>query len=306
MSDIVSAIIGTVGNVFSDIFGAKQQSKNIDRQIAAQKEENAATRQHNVALARMQNNMNIAQWQRENEYNSPSAQMQRFQAAGLNPNLIYGQSNTAPQLSGSMTSGAPATPVDMSALGNKPSALASVFRSLGDGLMNIPLYREQVRGMRLENEEKEADIVRKKSDNSFTEFLRSFDPEGSQFLSPRWEKYRNSAQGRKILSELDLLWYDVQQESAKYGYLDEESRIREIEADIRRQQLETIRQFARTMDIKESDAETFVRSMLYTARGIKADALNKEAEVIWNDPSFLEKLPAGLPKLLMFLRSLLK
>lgn len=34
-------------------------------------------------------------WNMENEYNSPSAQMQRYQDAGLNPNLIYGQSNTA-------------------------------------------------------------------------------------------------------------------------------------------------------------------------------------------------------------------
>ena len=38
---------------------------------------------------------NILQWNRENNYNTPSAQMQRFKDAGLNPNLIYGQSNTA-------------------------------------------------------------------------------------------------------------------------------------------------------------------------------------------------------------------
>lgn len=37
---------------------------------------------------------------RENrEYNSPAAQMQRFKDAGLNPNLIYGQSNTAQPVS---------------------------------------------------------------------------------------------------------------------------------------------------------------------------------------------------------------
>lgn len=34
-------------------------------------------------------------WQRENAYNSPAAQMQRYRLAGLNPDLIYGQSNTA-------------------------------------------------------------------------------------------------------------------------------------------------------------------------------------------------------------------
>lgn len=33
---------------------------------------------------------NIEFWQMQNEYNSPTAQMQRLQEAGLNPNLVYG------------------------------------------------------------------------------------------------------------------------------------------------------------------------------------------------------------------------
>ena len=37
----------------------------------------------------------LADWNRQNEYNSPIAQMTRYKEAGLNPNLIYGQSNTA-------------------------------------------------------------------------------------------------------------------------------------------------------------------------------------------------------------------
>lgn len=39
-------------------------------------------------------NDNIAFWQMQNDYNSPQSQMQRFQDAGLNPNLIYGQGNS--------------------------------------------------------------------------------------------------------------------------------------------------------------------------------------------------------------------
>lgn len=33
-------------------------------------------------------------WNMQNAYNSPQAQMERFKAAGLNPNLIYGQGNS--------------------------------------------------------------------------------------------------------------------------------------------------------------------------------------------------------------------
>lgn len=35
----------------------------------------------------------IAQWNRSNAYNTPSAQMARFRDAGLNPNLVYGMEN---------------------------------------------------------------------------------------------------------------------------------------------------------------------------------------------------------------------
>ena len=45
----------------------------------------------NKELAEIQNQYNIDMWNRQNEYNSPQAQMQRFQEAGLNPSLIYGQ-----------------------------------------------------------------------------------------------------------------------------------------------------------------------------------------------------------------------
>lgn len=34
---------------------------------------------------------NQAQWHMQNEYNAPSAQMERLQMAGLNPNLVYGK-----------------------------------------------------------------------------------------------------------------------------------------------------------------------------------------------------------------------
>lgn len=59
---------------------------------------NQRQRRYQSQLMKEQNAMNIANWKMQNEYNSPAAQMARFQAAGLNPNLIYGQSNTAGSL----------------------------------------------------------------------------------------------------------------------------------------------------------------------------------------------------------------
>lgn len=46
-----------------------------------------------------QNQLNIQNWHMQNAYNAPSAQMARYKEAGLNPNLIYGQSNESGSIS---------------------------------------------------------------------------------------------------------------------------------------------------------------------------------------------------------------
>lgn len=50
-----------------------------------------ASNRRNIEL---QNQQNLAQWQRENEYNDPINQMQRMRNAGLNPALMYGGGST--------------------------------------------------------------------------------------------------------------------------------------------------------------------------------------------------------------------
>lgn len=57
---------------------------------------NRKSRQFSQEMYQRQFNDNVAFWNMQNEYNSPQAQMLRFQDAGLNPNLIYGQGNSGP------------------------------------------------------------------------------------------------------------------------------------------------------------------------------------------------------------------
>lgn len=54
--------------------------------------------QYNFMLKQQENAYNLELWNLANQYNSPAAQMQRYQQAGLNPNLIYGQQNTTSPL----------------------------------------------------------------------------------------------------------------------------------------------------------------------------------------------------------------
>lgn len=60
--------------------------------IATQEDKHAQRRafDYNMQMAKYQNEVNLENWTRQNEYNSPSAQMERLKAAGLNPNLVYG------------------------------------------------------------------------------------------------------------------------------------------------------------------------------------------------------------------------
>lgn len=62
-------------------------------QAFAQGKMNRKTRQWNEKMYNLQRQHALADWNMQNEYNSPAAQMARYKAGGLNPNLIYGQPN---------------------------------------------------------------------------------------------------------------------------------------------------------------------------------------------------------------------
>ncbi|GAA6255611.1 hypothetical protein F070042J6_14630 [Bacteroides sp. f07] len=119
-----SAIASIAGNIASNAA--------INNQVSNQRKENQANRDWNLNLAKMQNNWNIEQWNRENAYNSPAAQMARYKSAGLNPDLMYGQQNLA-AASPEMTAGEGSQPTDVSNLANK--------RTIGDMAMQAAQTR---------------------------------------------------------------------------------------------------------------------------------------------------------------------
>jgi hypothetical protein len=125
---MLSAAIGAVGSFAGGIVN----NKNIDKQISSQQEENQKNRDWNLNLARQQNQWNIEQWNRENAYNSPAAQMARYKAAGLNPDLAYGQQNLS-AASPEMTAGEGSQPTDVSNLANK--------RTIGDMVSQAANFR---------------------------------------------------------------------------------------------------------------------------------------------------------------------
>lgn len=75
---------------------------------------------YNEGLWNKQNQYNQDMWNKQNQYDSPGAQMQRYKEAGLNPNLIYGQSNSGGSISTATLDNAPSS--RSANLDGKPSA----------------------------------------------------------------------------------------------------------------------------------------------------------------------------------------
>lgn len=84
------SIIGTIAggsNVIETGINAILQDKT-----------NKAQRRYATYMYDRQRADALADWQRQNEYNSPQSIMGRYKAAGLNPNLIYDQQTQAPSV----------------------------------------------------------------------------------------------------------------------------------------------------------------------------------------------------------------
>lgn len=89
--EATSGIMNMIGSI---ITAQKNYQSQVETNLS-NLQINRETNQANKDLSELAYRQNIEQWQRENAYNTPSATMQRFKDAGLNPNLAYSQKNDA-------------------------------------------------------------------------------------------------------------------------------------------------------------------------------------------------------------------
>lgn len=73
------------------MIGQHNAARAARRAAAANLQAARETNETNIMLADKAQKYNVENWSRENAYNTPRAQMLRLQAAGLNPNLAYGE-----------------------------------------------------------------------------------------------------------------------------------------------------------------------------------------------------------------------
>lgn len=93
---------GAAASALGTVFGAINSNRQEKMQIA----ENQKNRDFAREMAQYQNEQNIEMWKRNNEYNTPAAQVSRMRAAGLNPALMYaGGSPAVPSVAPAMSGG---------------------------------------------------------------------------------------------------------------------------------------------------------------------------------------------------------
>lgn len=160
---------------------------------------NRNTNQTNERIQQKQNAWNLEMWNRNNEYNSPAAQMQRLQAAGLNPDLMYGQQSGG--ASGNSSSPAQGT----NPIPKQPFQLDT--SSLVQAIQNEHLMQGQLDLLRSQKDNVDADTQGKDIDNQNKQFGYDL-----QFEEARYRM-------RRMQSDIDKQTQDIQESMARVGLI---------------------------------------------------------------------------------------
>lgn len=157
-----AAAIAGAASIGSNIYSGIS-SNNQNKKLAAQQNQyNQQLQQrafdYNTQQSQLEYERNLEQWNRENQYNTPAAQMQRYIDAGLNPNLIYGSGSSAGvSASSPQYSAAQYTAPKAERATNRPVHSIDPYQAVSLG-NQLALQRAQV-----DNLEAQADYTRNQS-----------------------------------------------------------------------------------------------------------------------------------------------
>lgn len=285
--------------VIGSAIGALANNANTQNAINANKQSQQENREYNLNLARMQNRWNLEQWQREADYNSPAAYRARLKAAGMNPDLAYGNVQGVAPASAGMTSGQASQPVDNSLLAQKMTAL-----NVASAALDNKLKSAQVKNLEADAKYKNLDNRLKGYEVENEDALQALvgDPlsdamDASKLPLPAYRKYMEIVNSAK-----DSVNKTVQNEEGLLrvanARLDKLFRDQTFEGELKK--------FANSVDISNQEAKYYVETLTHRIASAKYDAKIKEGESFMNDPGFLEKLPEGLPTLVKLLNMIFR
>lgn len=147
----------------------------------------------NKKMAKLQNEMNIENWNMQNEYNTPANQRKRLEEAGLNPALAYGGAGDTGNASSLAPYQNPSHDIGQSLMSTQQ--LASLASNI-----------EAIQGMQLDNAKKAEELpyAGATAKAALDNYLADFDNKQANIALTR-------AQERKSLKELDKVDAEIQQ-----------------------------------------------------------------------------------------------
>lgn len=288
MWDLIGSAIGALAN-----------NANTQNAINANKQSQQENREYNLNLAKMQNIWNRDQWQREADYNSPAAYRARLKAAGMNPDLAYGNVQGVAPASVGMTSGQASQPVDNSLLSQKMTALNVASATLDNKLKSaqVKILEEDAKNKNLDNRLKGYEVENEDALQALVGDPLSATIDASKLPLPAYRRYMEIVNSAK-----DSANKTVQNEEALLrlanARLDKLFRDLTFEGELKK--------FANSVDISDQEARYYIETLTHRIASVKYDAKIKEGEAFMNDPAFLEKLPGGLPMLVKLLNMIFR
>lgn len=148
---IISSGISSLGSLVGGLFGSSSSKYAAKAQLQAVRESNQA----NLDLAKYQNEWNVAQWNRENAYNTPAMQRQRYEDAGINPYFALGniQSGNAEGLmSADMANQQPVTsPLQGQSGQILGESISNAAQSGVNAYFGSKIQQEQAKALQIEN-----------------------------------------------------------------------------------------------------------------------------------------------------------
>lgn len=144
------ASLGPIGAAAGAVIGAGVSA-------FSQGKMNKKMRQWNEKMYAKQRADSLADWTMQNEYNSPEAQMMRLKAAGLNPNLVYGNGATA------MSSGGPRSSSTGSWNPQTPDFGSMVSNGIYAGL-DMEIKQQQLENLKTQEKVMNTNVLKQTAD----------------------------------------------------------------------------------------------------------------------------------------------
>lgn len=199
---VATSALGVIGSIYDTYQSNKTAKYNTDKTIAA-----------NKAEAELAYKRQLEMWRLQNEYNAPSSQMARYQSAGLNPNLIYGQGN-----SGNASSPPAYNPPNIQyqyeagRYGGAVNSMLPVMMEVGTWMQNMRLGEAKIRGQEERNLYTASQSMRTKQ---LIEYLRQANPQMVKGLENKnaMFPYQQEAQ---VYKNDSLFWLKEQAQQKAY------------------------------------------------------------------------------------------